>query len=325
MWAGRAWEASGVVASSVCIWAFDAGAEELRALILGWAMLIRHESWLMRVVMAALLVVRAPHFIALLSPLTFFRFLAEQLLSFPDLWKDVLAIILWISLQNLSLFGVGLIPMHGNRFFVIHVLVQVRLMEVELTKLNWMVLVAKELLALLSPVLQMMLLNRSLAVLYIDSWPEPPLIDVGPDRFISSSCSLLYAGSCTWRSWHLLWWVFLIQELSAVLQLTICMEVLITLRLLSKYVIRKPCQSLILLLRCAQAIFGILLQIFVHLCFWFWCLIKKILQLKDCWISVAMLPFFSSSITLKIYALEFILLNKGFILEVLNEIIAFFN
>ena len=59
--------------------------------------------------------------------------------------------------------------MHGNRFFVIHVLVQVRLMEVELTKLNWMVLVAKELLALLSPVLQMMLLNRSLAVLYIDS------------------------------------------------------------------------------------------------------------------------------------------------------------
>jgi len=100
--------------------------------------------------------------------------------------------------------------MQGNRFFVIlnqiHVLVQVGLMDVELAKLNWLVLVAEELLTLLSPILQMMLLNRSnsilsLTVLYIDSRPVPPLIDVGPDRLMinmmSSSSLLLYAGSST--------------------------------------------------------------------------------------------------------------------------------
>ena len=59
--------------------------------------------------------------------------------------------------------------MQRNRFFVINVLVQVGLMNIELTKLNWLVLVAKELLTLLSPILQMMLLNRSLTVLYINS------------------------------------------------------------------------------------------------------------------------------------------------------------
>jgi hypothetical protein len=89
--------------------------------------------------------------------------------------------------------------MHGNRFFVIHVLVQVRLMHVELPKLNLLVLVAEELLTLLSPILQMMLLNRSLTVLNIDSRPEPPLIDVGPDSLMNSSSLtsslLLYAGS----------------------------------------------------------------------------------------------------------------------------------
>lgn len=93
LWAGGAWEA-GVDASSCCIWAFHAGAEELRALTLGRDMLMWHETWLLRVEMTALLVVRAPQFIALLSPLTLFRFLAEQLLSFHDLWKGVLAIIL---------------------------------------------------------------------------------------------------------------------------------------------------------------------------------------------------------------------------------------
>ena len=68
-------------------------------------------------------------------------------------------------------------------------------MKVELTKLNWLVLVAEELLALLSPILEMMLLNRSLTVLNIDSGPEPPLIDMGPDSLMSSSSLLFYAGS----------------------------------------------------------------------------------------------------------------------------------
>jgi hypothetical protein len=85
--------------------------------------------------------------------------------------------------------------MHGNRFFVIDVLDQVRLMNVELTKLNWLVLVAEELLTLLSPILEMMLLNRSLTVLNIDFRPEPALIDVGPDSLMSSSSLLFYAGS----------------------------------------------------------------------------------------------------------------------------------
>ena len=93
LWAGGAWEA-GVDASSCWLWAFDAGAEELRALILDRDMLMWHETWLLRVEMTALLVVRAPQFIALLSPPTLFRFLAEQLLSVHDLWKGVLAIIL---------------------------------------------------------------------------------------------------------------------------------------------------------------------------------------------------------------------------------------
>ena len=72
-------------------------------------------------------------------------------------------------------------------------------MHVELPKLNLLVLVAEELLTLLSPILQMMLLNRSLTVLNIDSRPEPPLIDVGPDSLMSSSSLtsslLLHAGS----------------------------------------------------------------------------------------------------------------------------------
>ena len=56
LWADGAWKA-GVDASSCCIWAFDAGAEELRALMLGRGMLMRHKTWLLRVEMAALLVV----------------------------------------------------------------------------------------------------------------------------------------------------------------------------------------------------------------------------------------------------------------------------
>lgn len=49
------------------------------------------------------------------------------------------------------------------------------------------------------------------------------------------------------------------------------------------------------------------------------------LQLKYCRISVAVVPFYFWSITLKIYAMKVILIHKGFILEVLYEIIAFFN
>ena len=59
-------------------------------------------------------------------------------------------------------------------------------MHVELAKLHWLVLVAKQLLALLPPLLQMVLLNWRLTVLYIDSRPKPPLIDLGSERFASS-------------------------------------------------------------------------------------------------------------------------------------------
>ena len=87
-------EAGAIVASSFHIWAFGPSAKELRAMMLGWAMLIWQEAGLLCVMMLAFFLGRAPRLVRLLSLPALLRFLAEKLLSVYDLRKSVLAIIL---------------------------------------------------------------------------------------------------------------------------------------------------------------------------------------------------------------------------------------